>query len=384
MISDSWEQILSNKNRLQLIAKLKKNDFTMGCNYCANAFSQANYAGMGSNNYDFIINSSNTKIKHLEFELDTLCNLNCMMCPPELHSSNSQSIYGDKEIAHISQLFDKISWAKFYGGEPMVIKSYYKIWELLIKTNKNCAIKIQTNGTVINEKIKSLIKKGKFLFMISLDSLIPEVYEKIRLGAQLQKVLQNIEFLSEYSKENALPIDIAICPMTLNAKEIPDLINFCNNKGFFINFNILESPRNLSLKSLSIHELSELLAYYKGVRINKSNLSEYLNKQQFISLQNQIQSWIKAKQEHAMLPSIELLQNHLKTLLFSNMDEIKKNACVEKYNEFSSQLTFPLIFSQKDYETLQLINPDEMFLLFQQIALNDFKQKINEISEFGL
>jgi MoaA/NifB/PqqE/SkfB family radical SAM enzyme len=71
---------------------------------------------------------------------------------------------------------------------------------MIIAINPKCLIMVQTNGMVLNERIKNLLSRGNFQIGVSIDSLKKEVYETIRPHGKLERVMENINYFSEYSK----------------------------------------------------------------------------------------------------------------------------------------------------------------------------------------
>ena len=59
----------------------------------------------------------------------------------------------------------------------------------MIELNPKCKISLQSNGTILNEKIKSILQRGNFHIGLSIDTLDPMRYEKIRSGAKIESTL---------------------------------------------------------------------------------------------------------------------------------------------------------------------------------------------------
>lgn len=76
----------------------------------------------------------------MTFALSNRCNLACVMCSPELSSTlrrqagmaRLESPYGDEFFRQIRPLLPSLQYAKFLGGEPLLIEEHHRIWDLMI------------------------------------------------------------------------------------------------------------------------------------------------------------------------------------------------------------------------------------------------------------
>lgn len=295
---------LGSESKKRLQNRLSKNDFSLGCQYCKNALEDHNFSLAGSLAYDQFFSHKTSFPQFMEFETDTLCNLHCIMCPENLHSAKSINAYPSDFVQKITPLLKNLKWTKFYGGEPFMIQTYFELWEKIIDTNPHCIIKVQTNGTLLNDRIKALLWRGKFWITISLDSLNPATYNNIRAGANFNKWKENFDFFLDYSHKNRLPMGIAVCPMSYNAEELPQMVNFCNQHKININFNLLTTPHTLSLKYLSSSELEKLLNIYSGFTFKSTGYILYKNNLQYKSFINQIKKWHAEAKAEEEIPAI--------------------------------------------------------------------------------
>jgi radical SAM protein with 4Fe4S-binding SPASM domain len=66
---------------------------------------------------------------------------------------------------------------------------------------------------------------------ISFDSHIPEIYERIRVGAKYEKVLGNIKEILQVAAEEKTPLGFVVVLMAENADHLPDYIDFIADIG---------------------------------------------------------------------------------------------------------------------------------------------------------
>ena len=296
-ITDIW-----NGSKLKRLRNnIANNDLSLGCNFCYSCIKANNYRGMPALAFDgFNINNSHPI--SLELELDNTCNLECIMCCGPLSSSVRKNrdklppipkIYDDKFVENLKTIIPELKRVKFIGGEPFLIDIYYKIWHAILDINPKCIIELQTNATVLNTRIKELLNKGNFRIGVSLDSLNKETYERIRLHAHFESVMENIEYFSNYSKRSGYTLSVSVCPMRINWKEIPELIKFCNDIEASIYFNTVVYPIYLAIWSLDSSGIKEIKEYYENSKIENYSSLSLLNWEGFMHLINQIKLWFE-------------------------------------------------------------------------------------------
>ena len=145
------------------------------------------------------------------FRMTNSCNLNCVYCYDK--NNHTGAIQENKEflkkipdiIENISKLWEnkyERSEIIFHGGEPLIIST--KCYDRLIKGIKqlypNVKFSIQTNGTLINEEIVSILKKYHINVGISIDGF-NEITNKYRVDFEgknsFNRVMKNIQILKD-------------------------------------------------------------------------------------------------------------------------------------------------------------------------------------------
>lgn len=383
LIGSGFENILNSPARLGLEKKLKVNDLGSGCQYCYNAICDRNYKAAGSLTYDLPLFQKGKFPVSMEFELDTFCNLNCVMCPPELHSSKPHDDFGPGFVEKITPLLKNLKWAKFYGGEPFVIGIYYDIWDRLIEVNPKCRITVQTNATVYNDKVKQLLAKGNFRLSVSLDSVDPENFNAIRRGASFTKVMENLEHFIQYSKTNRRPLNLAVCPMTINLKDIPGLVQYANNNSLFIYFNLLEYPRNLSPRHLSSNELGEAITLFKACDIAYHNSVSAEIKKHFDSLINQVIRWKDYAVERDNIPVEEIEKTVLVEILCRNLPPEIKAQAEQNFISGLSGFGDKIILRKDTIERISALKQERILHFLEKHNNEKMTEGIEDIIRFG-
>lgn len=136
---------------------------------------------------------------HLDLELTTRCNLKCEFCPRTITPQKIADMELELAKRIIKEFAEKGGYAiKFvYLGEPTLYPHLVEV----VKYAKECGIvdtRVATNGNTLTEKIsRGLIEGGLDLIIFSVDSCFSEVYESIRIGGKLERVVKNMKRFKE-------------------------------------------------------------------------------------------------------------------------------------------------------------------------------------------
>lgn len=123
------------------------------------------------------------------------------------------------------------------SGEPLLTPYFNKIPDIL--QEYRVKLNLTTNGTLLNRKISKQIMPFLSDLKISLDGASKNTYEKIRVGANFNKVIKNTKtFLEERElylnteQGNHIPtVTFQIVLMTENIKELPKLVKLAHKLG---------------------------------------------------------------------------------------------------------------------------------------------------------
>jgi len=286
----SLKEIWNSEKANELRQALKDYDLSKGCLQCTQQLMAHNFDAFKARQYDNNRKNHNGYPSVLEFELDNKCNLACTMCSEEFSSviaSNKglpryKTPYNQDFLEQLEDFIPHLEEAKFYGGEPFMIRIYYDIWERIQQINPLCRISIQTNATIMNERVRKLLQHPNIHFNISIDSLQKERYESIRIGALFEETMENIRIFHEYSRKHHTFFGVSACMMQNTVGEAPDFIRFCNRLNVPVYFHTVVQPEHLSLHHLNKTTLSALLQELETVqdfdghsRIQLNNIHHY-------------------------------------------------------------------------------------------------------------
>ena len=137
---------------------------------------------------------------HLDLEVTNVCNLRCVMCS-RTHRFNEGTLAPE---AHMDMdLFKRIideaeqngCYALRFNGdsEPLILQDRFIEMLDYVSSKRFLDVFFGTNGTLLKPGISiKIIETGLTRMNVSFDSPEKETYEKIRIGANFDKVLNNI------------------------------------------------------------------------------------------------------------------------------------------------------------------------------------------------
>ena len=181
-----------------------------------------------------------------QIELTTACNLKCIMC---LRSYSKQKT----RLMNFNEFRDFLTGAPFLKvisftgfGEIFLNPDWFKI--LSYSKQKGIYVWFNDNFTLMDkEKAAKLIDLNIDSIAVSFDAATKKTYEKIRIGADFDKVTQNIKHFVELKKN----IDITRhyqfrrefrTIKGINRNTVEGLINKCDSlHQFFYNGQMYES-----------------------------------------------------------------------------------------------------------------------------------------------
>jgi len=199
--------------------------------------------------------------------------------------------YDDEFIRQLAEFIPHLKEAKFYGGEPFLIDIYFKIWDKIIELNPKIKIFAITNGTVLNHRIKDLLKRGNFDLAISLDSVNKEKYMSIRKNSDFDKVMANLDYFNNYCRSRNRAMSISTTLMRINWEDVPGMISFANSKGAQTFFSYLKRPEHLGLYNLDPEELHKIREKLSDCDFPEDTMQQKYNKYCFHDFLNQLEIW---------------------------------------------------------------------------------------------
>ena len=222
------------------------------------------------------------------------CNLDCYMCIPFDSSVRTETMHGehmedqkvfsegymqkigtvssdrvDEIIEQIVALAPYIYNLKLIGGEPLVMKPFYKLLEKIVETgeSQHMYCKYQTNMSVIEfdrVKISKFIPDfERFEFTVSLDAY-GKANDYIRRRSNWDEIVNNVRHVNEYPN---VFVNINGAISFLSVLRFHELIAwFKDNQDLFdqINWSNIRGPEKLCANMLPEKIKQELIPKYEG------------------------------------------------------------------------------------------------------------------------
>lgn len=162
---------------------------------------------------------------HLDIETSSICNLRCPMCNYTIEhekGANDSISHGLMSWELFQKIIDEaseigVSSVKLnWRGEPTMHKQLADMVKYA-KEKGIIDVMLNTNAVNLNEQLSHrLIDAGLDQIFFSVDSIIPEKYAQIRVGAQFEKVLNNIKTFVAYNDAVGHPVFTRVQKVLLN------------------------------------------------------------------------------------------------------------------------------------------------------------------------
>jgi MoaA/NifB/PqqE/SkfB family radical SAM enzyme len=308
---DTLQDIWNGEKRKELERYLAQDDLSHGCELCQQQLRAGNIAGMRATYFQSknVPSSPGTPWndtrmpKQMEFELSNVCNLECVMCSGHFSSlirQNREHLpplvnpYDDAFVEQLHPFLRYLSKVVFAGGEPFLNRLYYKIWDMMADSPHQPQVALVTNGTILNDKVKDIVRKLRIDIAVSVDSLDPVNYEEIRVNADYGKLRRNLDWFLASARETGAWFGFSICTMTHNWRHVPDLFRFCIQSDIDIFCNTVFWPLKSSLRSLPRAELEAVAEFLRTSELPQIKNRVYARcLQAYDDLINQVTDWIE-------------------------------------------------------------------------------------------
>jgi GTP 3',8-cyclase len=180
----------------------------------------------------------NRPLKDLRISVTDRCNFRCTYCMPfdDYEWADKKEILTFEEIARLANLFVQLGVDKIRitGGEPLLRRDLEKLISKLSALNGLEDLSLTTNGSLLAEKVYALQFAGLKRVNVSLDTLNPEKFARIRRRGDLAKVLEGLFAAKSYGLD---PIKVnAVIERGVNDDDILDLVEFSRKNRFAVRF----------------------------------------------------------------------------------------------------------------------------------------------------
>lgn len=198
-----------------------------------------------------LIDAYDRRIDYLRISITDHCNLDCFYCTPfgGRTRMSHREILRYEEILKVVEaaVLAGISKVRITGGEPLLRKNMVELCRMLADIEGLESLALTTNGVFLEELALPLFEAGVRRINVSLDTLIPERFEKITGRDYLYRVLNGIE---RAEAVGFFPIKINTVVMRgINDDEIENFARLTFEKPYHVRFIELMPTNGISSKS---------------------------------------------------------------------------------------------------------------------------------------
>lgn len=216
------------------------------------------------------LNEWDELIRTLVINVTDKCNLNCVYCSRQFEREKPRSM--NREL--ITKILKRASdyaiknnitvTVQFHGGEPLI--KFNKIVEsidvLSNKEKESLRLRIQTNGTLLNEEIMEGCIKRNIEVGLSLDGRQMEndlTRKDIEGGGTFKRVIRALRLIKKYQKD----IRCLTVVNNINIKNLDKILEFFNEIGINdVGFlPLYEEPRTRTIKREIVPNMENLVKY---------------------------------------------------------------------------------------------------------------------------
>jgi len=356
---------------------LRDYNFPKACSVCESDIKNSNFTTVKICEYDkFDVTSKTPQV--IEITTDNICNLSCVMCS-SVYSTRiaeqkgvclNQNVVAHDYLTELAPFYSDLKLLVLSGGEPFASPQSIGLMERLIEINPACRIAVNTNVTILNDTIKSIVENGNFSFNVSIDSFNAEIYEKIRQGAKFNKMLKNLKYLQEYAASRSENLVVHICPLTLNAYDIVNTVEYCNLNDFYVRFVHVFNASKYALSSASSDFLKSVMAYYSQIDLAENTYVATQNKRAFENFIAELRENLNYAQKKEVFFAEFILDIKLKHSFMQSLDIKMRDFIQHEFGEMFDERYNS--WELKIHEVEQLL-PD----FFWQSQVVDFVLRID-------
>ena len=169
----------------------------------------------------------------IEIEITTKCHLKCTICE-RTYWKNEEYKKRDlsfNQFKFILDQFPKLKYINLTGeGSSFLNKDFLKMLEL-VRERKIYATVVESFTNIKENELEALVKNNIGKVVLSLDGATKETYDKIRVGADFNKVIENVKKFKKLREKYNSPLPEFVFRFIFfkdNYHELvdyPDLIN---------------------------------------------------------------------------------------------------------------------------------------------------------------
>lgn len=192
---------------------------------------------------------------NIELEITTRCHLRCIMCEHTFFPTKERNWdLKFEDFKKIIDQFPRLYWCNPTGeGSAFFNKDYMKMLKYLAKKDV-CIDLVDSFDRLDKKTIRALVDLPVHRLWLSLDGINKKTYEGIKVGANFDRVIENVKYLVKYRNSKGSPVP-ELCTrfviMKQNVDQMADYVDFIHNLDpdvYAIEFTqLMEYPQVMKL-----------------------------------------------------------------------------------------------------------------------------------------
>lgn len=163
-------------------------------------------------------------IDYIRISITDKCNLRCIYCMPEdgIEYVPHKEILKYEEIIQLTRIFASVGIrkVKLTGGEPLIRKDVTHLVKELKTIPGIEQVTVTTNGILLTETMDALAEAGIDGINLSLDTLNPQVFEKIARRDSFEQVMAGFQAALTHPE---ILLKINCVPMGIEGQNVLDM-----------------------------------------------------------------------------------------------------------------------------------------------------------------
>jgi len=210
-----------------------------------------------------LIDGHGRTVNYLRVSVTERCNFRCQYCMPEKPFSwvPKENLLSFEELFLFMKVAmdEGVNKIRITGGEPLLREDLDSFVKMIHNYKPDIDLALTTNGYLLPQTAQGLKDAGLKRLNISLDSLKPEIAQKIAQKDVLGQVLKGID----KALEVGLGVKINMVPLKgINDNEILDIMEYCRERNIKIRFIEYMENRHANIDLRGMHG-KEILAKVK-------------------------------------------------------------------------------------------------------------------------
>ena len=161
------------------------------------------------------------------------CNLKCVMCPWReiAKKAENRGVMTPDIWAAIRPYLDRVQSVDFTGGGEPLLQPHLAQW-IADAAQAGCETGFLSNGLLLKEeKLRKILAAGINWICISMDGADAEMYNKIRVGSDFERVCENVANIARLRKGRLPKTMINFVLMDMNAHQMEDIVQLADRLG---------------------------------------------------------------------------------------------------------------------------------------------------------